>query len=162
MLTQREIAKQEKATFHEQQNAQIARIEMEKAEGTADMQGQLRQSQVSVEINAQPGRRPRGRGPGRGGVRRDHRSGRGGPASGHRPGRGGGRPRRSVSPRPPASRRRSRRSAARPPRWWRWPTPSSEGGIKVVPDVLVTGGGGATEGLAASLIELVRGRTSTS
>lgn len=51
VLTQREVAKQEKATFEEQQRAQTARIEMEKARGTADMQGQLAGSQVSVEIN---------------------------------------------------------------------------------------------------------------
>ncbi|MGD9751395.1 MAG: SPFH domain-containing protein, partial [Acidimicrobiia bacterium] len=51
VLTQREVAKQEKATFEEQQRAQTARIEMEKARGTAEMQGQLASAQVSVEIN---------------------------------------------------------------------------------------------------------------
>jgi uncharacterized membrane protein YqiK len=51
VLTEREIAKQEKATFHEQREAQQARIEVEKARGTADMQGQLATSQVSIEIN---------------------------------------------------------------------------------------------------------------
>jgi regulator of protease activity HflC (stomatin/prohibitin superfamily) len=51
VLTEREIAKQEKATFHEQREAQQARIEVEKARGTADMQGQLASSQVSIEIN---------------------------------------------------------------------------------------------------------------
>jgi regulator of protease activity HflC (stomatin/prohibitin superfamily) len=52
VLTEREIAKQEKATFHEQREAQYARIEVEKARGTADMQGQLATSQVSIEINS--------------------------------------------------------------------------------------------------------------
>ncbi|MBI5087316.1 MAG: hypothetical protein HZB15_00150 [Actinobacteria bacterium] len=52
VLTEREIAKQEKATFHEQREAQQARIEVERARGTADMQGQLATSQVSIEINA--------------------------------------------------------------------------------------------------------------
>jgi regulator of protease activity HflC (stomatin/prohibitin superfamily) len=52
VLTEREIAKQEKATFHEQREAQHARIEVEKARGTADMQGQLASSQVSIEIIA--------------------------------------------------------------------------------------------------------------
>lgn len=52
VLTEREIAKQEKATFFEQREAQYARIEMEKARGTADMQGQLASSQVSIEINS--------------------------------------------------------------------------------------------------------------
>src|SRR5437867_4688407 len=41
VLTQREIANQEKATFEEQQRAQTSRVEMEKAKGTADMQAQL-------------------------------------------------------------------------------------------------------------------------
>ncbi len=52
VLTEREIARQEKATFHEQREAQHARIEVEKARGTADMQGQLASSQVSIEINS--------------------------------------------------------------------------------------------------------------
>lgn len=52
VLTEREIAKQEKATFHEQREAQHARIEVEKARGTADMQGQLASSQVSIEIQS--------------------------------------------------------------------------------------------------------------
>jgi hypothetical protein len=51
VLTKREIANQQKATFEEQRNAETARIEMEKARGTADMQGQLASSQVNVAIN---------------------------------------------------------------------------------------------------------------
>jgi regulator of protease activity HflC (stomatin/prohibitin superfamily) len=52
VLTQREIANQEKATFEEQQRAQTSRIEMEKAKGTADMQSQLASAQVGVQIQA--------------------------------------------------------------------------------------------------------------
>jgi len=51
VLTRREIANQERATYKEQQAAQTARIEMEKARGTADMQAELAAAQVSVEIN---------------------------------------------------------------------------------------------------------------
>ncbi|MEZ5256134.1 MAG: SPFH domain-containing protein [Ilumatobacteraceae bacterium] len=60
VLTQREIAKQEKATFNEQREAQTARIEVEKARGTAEMQGQLASSQVSISIrqNEADARRP--------------------------------------------------------------------------------------------------------
>ena len=50
VLTRREIANQEKATFQEQQRAETERIEMEKARGTADMQAQLAAAQVGVEI----------------------------------------------------------------------------------------------------------------
>ena len=50
VLTKREIANQEKATFAEEERAQIVRVEMEKAKGTADMQASLAQAQVSVTI----------------------------------------------------------------------------------------------------------------
>src|SRR4051794_23494174 len=50
VLTQREIANQEKATFEEQQRAETSRIEMEKAKGTANMQAQLASAQVGVQI----------------------------------------------------------------------------------------------------------------
>ncbi len=50
VLTEREIANQEKATFEEMQRAQTSRIEMEKAKGTANMQAELANAQVSVEI----------------------------------------------------------------------------------------------------------------
>ncbi len=50
VLTQREIANQEKETLAEQERAQVARIEMEKAKGTADMQAQLATSAVGISI----------------------------------------------------------------------------------------------------------------
>ncbi len=50
VLTQREIANQEKETLAEQQRAQMARVEMEKAKGTADMQAQLAASAVGIGI----------------------------------------------------------------------------------------------------------------
>lgn len=50
VLTRREIANQEKATFQEQERAQIVRIQMEKAKGTADMQANLASAQVQVDI----------------------------------------------------------------------------------------------------------------
>ena len=53
VLTQREIANQEKATFQMQQEAQQLRIDLEKTKGTADMQAQLAQAQVGVEIATQ-------------------------------------------------------------------------------------------------------------
>jgi hypothetical protein len=50
VLTQREIAKQEIATFEQQRLAQQQRIETEKARGTADMQAELAKSKVGVDI----------------------------------------------------------------------------------------------------------------
>jgi uncharacterized membrane protein YqiK len=51
VLTRREIANQERTTYVEQERAETARIEVEKARGTADMQAQLATAQVSVAIN---------------------------------------------------------------------------------------------------------------
>ncbi len=50
VLTEREIANQEVATYKMQEEAQCERINMEKARGTADMQSSLAKSQVSIEI----------------------------------------------------------------------------------------------------------------
>jgi uncharacterized membrane protein YqiK len=51
VLTRREIANQERSTYVEQERAETARIEVEKARGTAAMQAQLATAQVSVEIS---------------------------------------------------------------------------------------------------------------
>ena len=51
VLTRREIANQERTTYTEQQKAETARVEMEKARGTADMQAELASAQVSVAIS---------------------------------------------------------------------------------------------------------------
>jgi uncharacterized membrane protein YqiK len=56
VLTKREIANQEKATFAEEERAQVARIEMEKAKGTAEMQASLAQSAVGIEIKSNEAR----------------------------------------------------------------------------------------------------------
>jgi regulator of protease activity HflC (stomatin/prohibitin superfamily) len=50
VLTEREIAKQEIATFEQQRQAQDGRIRMEQARGTADMQAELAKSAVGVNI----------------------------------------------------------------------------------------------------------------
>jgi uncharacterized membrane protein YqiK len=50
VLTSREIAAQERATFAQQRAAQEARVSLEQQRGVADMQGQLAQANVSVDI----------------------------------------------------------------------------------------------------------------
>ncbi len=50
VLTQREIASQEVETFKKQREAQDQRIQTEHAKGTADMQSKLAQSSVNVDI----------------------------------------------------------------------------------------------------------------
>jgi uncharacterized membrane protein YqiK len=56
VLTRREIANQERATYVEQERAETARVEVEKARGTADMQAQLAAAQVSVDISTNQAR----------------------------------------------------------------------------------------------------------
>ena len=51
VLTRREIANQERTTYVEQERAETARVEVEKARGTANMQAELAAAQVSVEIS---------------------------------------------------------------------------------------------------------------
>lgn len=53
VLTQREIANQQKATFTMQREAEQLRIDLEMTKGTANMQAQLAQAQVGVEIASQ-------------------------------------------------------------------------------------------------------------
>ncbi len=50
VLTSREIAAQERATFAQQRDAQVARVSLEQQRGVADMQSQLAQANVSVDI----------------------------------------------------------------------------------------------------------------
>jgi uncharacterized membrane protein YqiK len=50
VLTSREIAAQERATFAQQREAQEARVSLEQQRGVADMQAQLAQANVSVDI----------------------------------------------------------------------------------------------------------------
>jgi hypothetical protein len=50
VLTQREIANQEIATFKKQEEAQQQRIAMEKTKGQADMQTDLAKSEVNIQI----------------------------------------------------------------------------------------------------------------
>ena len=50
VLTSREIAAQERATFAQQRDAQVARVSLEQQRGVADMQAQLAQANVSIDI----------------------------------------------------------------------------------------------------------------
>jgi uncharacterized membrane protein YqiK len=52
VLTSREIAAQERATFAQQRSAQEARVSLEQQRGVADMQAQLAQANVSIDIES--------------------------------------------------------------------------------------------------------------
>jgi len=157
VLTQREIANQEKATYEEMQRAQTSRIEMEQAKGTADMQGQLASAQVGVQIkqNEAEARRAEGEGEaafveltGRAEATRVQAIGlaeaKAVEALGVARATGFEEQRHAIGEGATAIVAVANAVA--------------EGHITVVPEVLVTGGGGSFEGLAATLMrQLTRG-----
>jgi hypothetical protein len=151
VLTQREIANQEKATFEEQMRAQTSRVEMEKAKGTADMQAQLASAQVGVQIkqNEAQARRAEGEGEaayveltGHAEATRVQAIGlaeaKAVEALGIARATGFEEQRQAIGEGPTAIVAVANAVA--------------EGHITVVPEVLVTGGGGSLDGLAATLI----------
>jgi len=156
VLTRREIANQEKATYEQQKDAQTIRIDLEKARGTADMQAALAQAQVSVDINRA-----------RAAARKAEADGEAafveltGAAEGSR--------RRAIGLGDAAATQalglaRAKGYQAQIRSLGAGPTAAvaianavSEGKITVVPEVLVTGGGGAIEGLAATFMRALNG-----
>ncbi len=155
VLTRREIANQEKATFEEQKDAQTVRIDLEKARGTADMQAALAQAQVSVDINR---------------ARADARKAEadGEAAYVELTGAAEGSRRRAIGLGEAAATEalglaRARGYDAQVQSLGPGPTAAvaianavSDGRLQVVPDVLVTGGG-AVDGLAATLMRAMNG-----
>ncbi|MGZ6966268.1 MAG: SPFH domain-containing protein [Acidimicrobiia bacterium] len=151
VLTKREIANQEKATYEEMQRAQTSRIEMEKAKGTADMQGQLASAQVNVEIeqNRASARQAEAQGEaayveltGKAEATRVEAIGLANAAATEALGvaRATGFEAQKEALGETATALVAVANAV------------SEGHITVVPEVLVTGGGGSFEGLAATLM----------
>ncbi|HEV2891418.1 MAG TPA: SPFH domain-containing protein [Frankiaceae bacterium] len=158
VLTRREIANQERATYTEQQRAETARIEMEKARGTADMQAQLASSQVSVAITKNQAQAREAAGSGEaafvritGKAEADRREAMGlaeakaTEALGLARAAGFEAQRDAIGDMPTAIVAVAGAIA--------------DGQIDIMPEVLVTGGGGAVEGLAATLMNTFRTAT---
>jgi regulator of protease activity HflC (stomatin/prohibitin superfamily) len=159
VLTRREIANQEKATYEQQKDAQTIRIDLEKARGTADMQAALAQAQVSVDINIAKAN-----------ARKAEADGEAkyveltGAAEGSR--------RRAIGLGEAAATEalglaRAKGYEAQIRSLGSGPTAVvavanavAEGKLTIVPEVLVTGGGGAVEGLAAALMRSLNGNGS--
>ncbi len=152
VLTRREIANQEKATFEEQKDAQTVRIDLEKARGTADMQAELAKAQVSVDINRA-----------RANARQAEAEGEA--AYVRLTGEAEGSRRRAIGLGDAAAVQalglaKAKGYEAQVRSLGSTPTAAvaiagalSEGKLDVVPEVLVTGGGGALEGLAAAFMK---------
>jgi uncharacterized membrane protein YqiK len=148
VLTRREIANQERATYQEQQRAETARISMEKARGTAEMQSELATAQVSVEINRNQAEARRAEGEGEaayvrltGEAEADRTR-----AIGVATAAGFEAQRHAIGEVPTAMVAAINAIAA--------------GGVDIMPEVLVTGGGGSIDGLAATLINMFRPQSS--
>jgi regulator of protease activity HflC (stomatin/prohibitin superfamily) len=155
VLTRREIANQERATFQEQQRAETARIDMEKARGMADMQGELATAQVSVEINRNAAKAREAEAGGEAAYVRltgqadadrllaiGLAKAKATEAVGVATAQGFREQRRAIGPLPTALVAIANAVA--------------EGQITVVPEVLVTGGGSSIDGLAATLMRSLR------
>src|SRR5712691_8579986 len=157
VLTRREIANQEKATYEQQKDAQTIRIDLERARGTADMQAALAQAQVSVEINR---------------ARADARKAEadGEAAFVELTGAAEGSRRRAIGLGEAAAAEalglaRAKGYDAQVASLGAGSTAAvaianavSDGGLQVMPEVLVTGGAGAVEGLAATLMRSMNGK----
>jgi len=155
VLTRREVAKQQRATYEEQQRAETARIETEKARGTADMQAELAAAQVSVDINGNQARALEAKAGGEAAyVRLTGKAeadkvqaiglaeAKASEALGLAKAVGFGAQREAIGELPTALVAMANAVA--------------EGNISVVPDVLVTGGGSSIDGLAAVLMRALR------
>ena len=156
VLTRREIANQEKATFEQQKDAQTVRVDLEKARGTADMQAELAKAQVSVDINRARANARKAEAEGEAAFVRVT-----GEAEGSR--------RRAIGLGDAAAVEalglaKAKGYEAQVRSLGSTPTAAvaiagalSEGKLDVVPEVLVTGGGGALEGLAATFMRSLNG-----
>ena len=153
VLTQREIANQEKETLAEQERAQIARIEMEKAKGTADMQAQLATSAVGISIkdNEAQAREAQARGE----AAYVELTGKAEAAKTEAIGLAEAKATEALGlARAAGFEAQTQALGQGPTALVAVANAVADGHITVVPDVLVTssGGGGALEGLAATLM----------
>jgi hypothetical protein len=145
VLTEREIANQEIATFKMQQSAQMERVNMEKAKGTADMQAELARSAVGVDIKSND-------------ARAREKEGEGEAAYIEQTGRAAGAEVRAVGlARAEAYERQVAALGQNATAIVNSVEALSRGEIPFVPQVLVAGGGGALDGLAATLMAQLRG-----
>jgi hypothetical protein len=148
VLTQREIANQEKATYRMQEEAQHLRIEMERAKGTADMQAQLAQAQVGVEIATQTAA-----------ARKKQADGEATYIS--ETGRAKGAEVEAVGlARAKGFEAQVRALGQGPTAVINVATALAERGVKIVPEILSVGGGGTLDGVGATLMKYLGERVS--
>jgi hypothetical protein len=140
VLTSREIANQEIETYKKQRQAHEERIRTEKAKSTADMQAALVESTVNVEIKDNNAKARQAEARGEAAYIEDTGKAKGAEVEA-------------------IGMARARGYEAQVGALGRTPTAVvnvatvlSEAGVKIVPDVLVAGGGGSLDGLAGCLM----------
>jgi regulator of protease activity HflC (stomatin/prohibitin superfamily) len=139
VLTTREIANQEIETFKKERAAQDERIEMEKARGTADMQKDLAASKVGVDIQRNNAEARKAQADGEATYLEKI-----GVAKGAEP--------RSVGlANAEAYIKQAEALGLQGTMWVNIANALSKSQQPFMPNILVTGGGGAIEGLAAAL-----------
>lgn len=147
VLTEREIAKQEIATFEQQRQAQVQRIQMEQSRGTADMQAELAKSTVGVNIKTNQAA-----------ARRAEADGESYYIS--QTGQAKGAEVRAVGlAKAEAYEAQVRSFGANATAFVNAIDALSKSGTRFVPDILVNGGGGGSlDGLAATLMQFLAQR----
>ncbi len=145
VLTEREIANQQIETIKKQRSAQEERISMEQSKGTADMQSDLAKSQVNVSIFTNQADARKAQADGEATFIRET-------------GRAKGAEVEAVGlARATAYEAQVKALGQTPTALVNAINALAEKQVKIVPDILVTGGGGAMEGLAGSLMGWLKG-----
>jgi regulator of protease activity HflC (stomatin/prohibitin superfamily) len=140
VLTEREIARQEIETYQKQKDAQVQRIDTEQARGTADMQAQLAQARVGVDIKTNNANARKAEADGEATYIRETGYARGAEVE-------------AVGLAHAKAYREQVLALGRTPTALVNAIDAlSKSGQKFVPNILVTGGGGTIEGLAAQLM----------
>jgi len=144
VLTEREVAHQEIETFQKQKEAEDQRVETEKSKGTADMQAELAKSSVGVAINENNAKARIAEANGEATYIRETGQAKSAEVEAV------GMARAKAYKAQVAALGQGATAAVNVA------TVLSEKGMKIVPDVLVAGGGGSIEGLAATLTNMFR------
>jgi regulator of protease activity HflC (stomatin/prohibitin superfamily) len=146
VLTMREIAKQEIATFEQQRQAQDQRIRMEQARGTADMQAELAKSTVGVSIKTNQAAARRAEAEGESYYIEQTGTAKGAEV-------------RAVGlAKAEAYEAQVKSFGANATAFVNAVDALSKSGTRFVPEILVSGGGNAVEGLAATLMKYLSER----
>ncbi|MDI6739038.1 MAG: SPFH domain-containing protein [Candidatus Edwardsbacteria bacterium] len=145
VLTEREIANQEIETFKKQKEAQDQRVTMEHSKGTADMQAALATFKVSVDIKTNNANARKAEAAGEAAYIRETGAARGAEVEAI------GMARAKAYEAQVKALGQTQTAVVNAV------TALADKGAKVMPDILVAGGGGSLDGLAGTLMKYLQG-----